>query len=104
MKRKEDWTALTFTQKFGYWIVRALGTLQALVQARLIKEPVWRSANGKCTPISRMSTGHLHNSLRMLQRTGDQPELEACLRAEYGRRLAMPPKHRNCCCRTEPLC
>jgi hypothetical protein len=86
MKQKEDWSTLTFKQRIGYRLVRALGTLQAWVQARLIGEPVWRAATGKCTPISRMSDGHLYNALRMLQRTGDQPELEEMCRREYHKR------------------
>jgi hypothetical protein len=97
MQRKEDWSALTRSQRFGYWLVRLLGTLQAVIQTRLIGEPVWRSAMGVCTPVSKLSSGHLHNALRMVQRSGDQPELLQVLHAEYARRLSLLPKHHNCC-------
>ncbi len=86
MKRKEDTSALTRVQRFGYWLVRLLGSLQTWAQFRFVGERVWRSADGRCTPISKMSDTHLYNSLRMLQRQKDQSDLERVLRSEYERR------------------
>jgi hypothetical protein len=70
MKPKQDTRQLTRQQRIGYWLIGALGTLQQIIYHTLVRELVWRSANGKCTPVRKMDTMHLHNAYRMCLRNG----------------------------------
>lgn len=88
MSRKpDDFSGMKARQRVGYRLVRLLGVLQEWVWKHVIGEYVWRSADGRCVPVSKMSDEHLMNALRMLMRTGDQREKLAALSAEYTRRL-----------------
>lgn len=50
--------------------------------------PVWRSFDGRVTPINEMSTTHLVNTINLLQRRKDEPESPNLpfLQAELARR------------------
>ena len=84
---KEDWSLLTKKQKFGYWLIRVLGSLQKLVHEKLLGERMWKSADGRVTPISKMSHGHLDNCVRMLLRAGDQEGMLKDMLDEQHRRI-----------------
>ncbi len=54
--------------KFWYVVVWCLGSLQHLVLAYFVRQPVWRSFNGVAyTPVS-MSDRHLVNTIRFIER------------------------------------
>jgi hypothetical protein len=90
----EDWTKLTLRQKAGYFLVRRLSKLTQLIWLYIIQEPVWRSADGVCTPISKLDTEHLRNIVRMLCRKGEaERPLTECLMQELSRRPASRRPH-----------
>lgn len=78
---------------FWYWIVGALGAIQAFIIERLIKEPVWRSFDGRVNTPRTMSDRHLSNTIAMLDRwiaegEGAPPQYTALLREfEYRQEL-----------------
>ena len=55
--------------RFWYWVVDVLAFLQAWVLMRRIKRPAWRSFDGRVTLVQDMSDRHLHNTIRLLERT-----------------------------------
>lgn len=67
---KEDMSSLTKTQLLGYLAIRFLGGLQSIIYKYVVKDLVWRSADGRCTPLRKMENGHLLNTINMLFRTG----------------------------------
>lgn len=54
--------------RFWYQVVWRLGTLQEIIFRERIKEPVWRSYNGKVYSPKTMSDDHLHNMVQMCLR------------------------------------
>ena len=77
---------MTRRQSFGYWIVQLLGMLQVLCYRHLIKDAVWRSADGKVTPLRKMDRQHLWNAYNMCVRNGSHDKAQA-LAAEIDRRI-----------------
>ena len=57
--------------RFLYWIVYQLGTLQAFILVVLIREPVWRSHDGRVRRLRDLSDAHLRNAAKRIMR--DQP-------------------------------
>jgi hypothetical protein len=45
------------------------------VYHKVLREVVWRCADGKCVPISKLSDRHLDNIIAMLSRSREQNEL-----------------------------
>ncbi len=82
----EDWSSMNKTQRFGYYLIRYLGKLQQLCYDYIIGEPVWRCADGKCIPISKLENNHLANIIHMLERNNQQKELLNALKTEYAKR------------------
>jgi hypothetical protein len=63
-----SWLAALFTRdKFLRLAIELLSRL-IVVCYRLQRVPVWRSFDGRVTPITRMRDGHLCNTIRMLER------------------------------------
>jgi hypothetical protein len=77
----------SFWDAVWYKVVYLLGTLQTLICDHVIKEPVWRSFNGRVTLIKDMEDRHLTNCIMMLQRNGDRssPMFGRMLREAYKR-------------------
>ena len=71
MTMPDDLSALTTTQKIGLGIVNQVGAIQAKLHEIFVDEPVWRSADGRVTPISKMDQFHLQNSMKMMGRNGN---------------------------------
>lgn len=61
---------------FWYWIVGKLGDLQDFIIRYKIKEPVWRSFDGRVHVPSTMSNSHLANTIRMIDRLVEDGEPE----------------------------
>lgn len=93
--KKDNWSALTLVQKIGYSIIKLLGIVESFVWRRLIGTYVWRSSDGKCTPLTEMGLGHLENSIAMLTRDGTQEDKLIMLQKEYVRRVGWKFKPRN---------
>ena len=72
--------------KFWYTIVWWLGSLQTLVLSYCIKQPVWRSMNGRVHTPATMSRSHLLNSIRYCERNGQFDESYAAMLREADRR------------------
>jgi hypothetical protein len=89
---KEDWSLLSFRERFGYRLIRILSSLQQLVYLFVLRTYVWRSADGTLTPVHKMTDSHLVNSLRMLRRNGGQAKIVLILRTELERRHGYSPK------------
>lgn len=51
-------------------LIHWLGQLQALLFA-MIKEPTWRSQDGRITPVRKMDSNHLANTIRYIERGCD---------------------------------
>ena len=62
---KDNW------DRFWYGVVDALGTIQTNILVYVIKQYVWRSFDGRVTPIREMTDGHLRNAYNMLLRKDD---------------------------------
>lgn len=72
---------------FWYGIVYVLGRMQERIIRRCIKDPVWRTADGRfCSPRT-MTDVHLKNTIRMLERTGETTDIYPALCAERARRM-----------------
>jgi hypothetical protein len=78
---------LTENQRKGWEIINALGEQQEKIFDTLIGEPVWRSADGRVLPISKMSDAHLANAIKMIERSGDLTEKYQQLREEFSKRV-----------------
>jgi hypothetical protein len=78
---------MTRRQRFGYWIVQLLGMAQVLCYKYLIQDVVWRSANGKVTPLRKMDRQHLWNAYNMCVRNGQKDETVHALNLEIERRM-----------------
>lgn len=63
-----DWSRVPRWTRFWYRVSNFLGFLQAIIHHRFIGEPVWRSSDGRITPIKDLEDSHLNNIVRMLQR------------------------------------
>jgi len=61
--------------------------LQVLCYKHIIKDVVWRSANGKVTPIRKMDRQHLWNAYNMCVRNGNIDETARALGDEIDRRI-----------------
>jgi hypothetical protein len=83
--RVGDTSTLSQRQRFGFWLVHALAWLQAWVYVRIIQDQVWRSADGRCTPVRQMTNSHLYNAWCMVRRNGGGP-WQRILRREMNRR------------------
>lgn len=53
------------------WLIAATSWLTAWLYS-LQRVPVWRSFDGRVTPISKMTDDHLKNTVRMLARNSDK--------------------------------
>ena len=85
MKLPGNVSAMTRRQHIGFWLVHVLAWLQAWVYAHIIRDRVWRSADGRCTPVRAMTDNHVRHALRMILRQGGGPWAEI-LCAELVRR------------------
>lgn len=83
----DNWAPMSRRQKAGYALVRLLGWMQEQVYRHVIRDYVWRSADGRCTPLREMEDGHLYNVLRMLKRASSSPEKLRLIEAEVLRRM-----------------
>jgi hypothetical protein len=84
---KEDWSSLNRTQRLGYFMIRYLGILQQWCYHKLIGEIVWRTAEGRCIPLSKITDNHMYNIIKMLERTGEQPEFLRLFKQEFAKRI-----------------
>jgi hypothetical protein len=89
MDTAEDWSKMTKRQRFGYLLVRLLGKMQQWIYHYVIKDQVWRSADGVCTPIREMDDRHLINSYNMCMRNGRSGVVKT-LKAEMFMRGLLP--------------
>lgn len=72
---------------FWYWIIGKLGNFQAFIIEHWIKEPVWRSFDGRVNTPKTMTDRHLANTIDMINRTGETvPCFPALLREQTRRR------------------
>jgi hypothetical protein len=78
---------MTRRQRFGYWLVQLLGMAQVLCYKHIIKDIVWRSANGKVTPLRKMNQQHLWNAYNMCVRQGVNDSTVRALAEEIDRRI-----------------
>lgn len=78
---------MTRKQKTAYWVITQLARAQSWIYRRILKERVWRSADGRVMLISEMTDSHLKNAIRMLRcRPHEQPAALDALDAEFRRR------------------
>lgn len=87
MSISEDWSYLSIKQCIGYSLIRMLGFLQQLCYHKIIGEIVWRTAEGKCIPLSKISNNHLLNIINMLKRNNEQPEYLEIFNKEFLKRF-----------------
>jgi len=59
--------------KFLYWMVHQLGTIQAFILVIMVKEPIWRSQDGRVSRLRDLSDNHLYNVHKLLLRA-EQPD------------------------------
>jgi len=78
---------MTRRQRFGYWLVQLLGMAQVLCYKHIIKDIVWRSANGKVTTLRKMGQQHLWNAYNMCVRQGANDSTVRALAEEIDRRI-----------------
>ena len=81
---------MTRRQRLGLALCHVLDALRAWLYARAVKEPVWRTFDGRVMLVREMSDGHLRNAIRMLSRPGDSPVMLAALQSEHWRRFSVP--------------
>lgn len=86
-KGRDDFSGMGTRQRIGYRLVRLLGTLQAFTYRHVIGEYVWRSADGRCLPVSKMTDEHLQNAMKMLIKQQNQQRKLKMLSDEYTRRM-----------------
>lgn len=80
------WLAALYTRdKFLRLAIELLSRLIGVLY-RLQRVPVWRSFDGRVTPIHRMRDTHLVNTLAMLVRRGERPPAFPFLHREVERR------------------
>lgn len=94
---KDDLSGLTPTQQKGWEIISELARQQEKIFDEMIGEPVWRSADGRVTPMSKMTDTHLRNSIKMLERYGhteDNPKYPQ-LKTEWEKRHPRRVAHRG---------
>lgn len=83
----DDLSNLTERQRKGWEIINGLGEQMEKIFDEMIGEPVWRSADGRVSPISKMDNNHLRNSINMLERRGEGNTLKCeQLKAEWNKR------------------
>lgn len=58
----------TLKDAFWYWVVGVLGDVQAIIIERKVREPVWRSFDGRVTTPKMMGDRHLEKTVAMCQR------------------------------------
>jgi hypothetical protein len=56
--------------RFIYGLVFALGTLQKAL-LKLVREPLWRSQDGRVRTARNIKSKHLKNIIRLLEREGE---------------------------------
>lgn len=78
---------MTRRQRFGYWLVQLLGMTQVLCYKHIIKDIVWRSANGKVATLRKMNPQHLWNAYNMCVRQGGNDSTVRALAEEIDRRI-----------------
>ena len=83
---RDDRSGLPARARFGLWLVHVLAWLQTIIYRRVIRGTVWRSADGRVMLVSQMTDRHLLNSIRMLERAGDQQGRARELYAELSSR------------------
>jgi hypothetical protein len=60
---------------FWYWVIDTMSCTQAAIYFHVLKRPVWRSFDGRVTPMDEMNDGHLRNSIRMMIRKGQDGDI-----------------------------
>jgi len=73
-------------QRIGLAACHTLDALRAWLFARVVHEPVWRTADGRIMLVREMRDGHLTAAMHLLERAGDNPKKLAELRAERAKR------------------
>ena len=86
MRSKNNLTKLSARQRVGYLAIRALGDIQAVIHKIVLKEHVWRSADGTCTPLLQITNTHLTHIIKKLVTEGGQPDKLSLIMAEQSRR------------------
>lgn len=62
----------TRKDKFWFYLVYGLGSLQIFILDNLVEEPYWRSKDGKVRPLRSLDDRYLLNIEALLKRRGDQ--------------------------------